>query len=235
MHITSGLQTMAISRKRKQPSAGSDQDQEESHPEDSRPSKKTATSKYNIQSPEGLPFPKSGPVPVIVMILYFGEQERTVRALLDTGSTVPLLSLSMVEQYQIPIAERETKRMMQDYAGQEVPGAGEFFTSPLLLQHRHHFSRLSFEVAPLAGDYDIIIPRWWLAKHKCDLLASNGRIKFTSGECQRKCTRERNDTKFSLEWDPSIVNNPRAGILGMVAAAPSDDDLKAAINQVPEA
>ena len=226
---------MAISRKWKQPSAGSNQDQEESHPEDGRPSKKTATSKYNIQSSEGLPFPKSGPVPIIVMILYFGEQEQTVRALLDTGSTVPLLSLSMVERNQIPIAERDTKRTIQDYAGREVPGAGEFFTSPLLLQHQHHFLRLSFEVAPLAGDYDIIIPRWGLAKQKCNLLASNGRIKFTSGECQHKCPRERNDMKFSLEWDPSIVNNPRAGILDMVAAAPSDDDLKAAINKVPEA
>ena len=126
---------MAISRKRKQPSAGSDQDQEKSHQEDGRPSKKTATSKYNIQSSKELPFPKSGPVPVIVMILYFGEQEQTVQALLDTSSTVLLLSLAMVERHQIPIAERETKRTIQDYAGQEVPGAGEFFTSPLLLQY----------------------------------------------------------------------------------------------------
>ena len=110
------------------------------------------------------------------MILYFGEQEQTVRALLDTGSTIPLQSLSMVEKHQIPIAERETKRTIQDYAGQEVPGAREFFTSPLLLQHRHHYSRVSFEVAPIASDYDIIIPRWWLAKHKCDLLDSNGRV-----------------------------------------------------------
>ena len=236
LYLTSGLQTMAISRKRKQPSAGSDLDQEESHQEDGRPSKKTVTSKYNIQSSKELPFPKSGPVPVVlvVMILYFGEQEQTVRALLDTGSTVPLLSLAMVEQHEIPIAERETKRTIQDYARQEVPGVGEFFTSPILLQHRHHYSRVSFEVAPLAGDYDIIIPRWWLAKHKCDLLASNGRIKFTSGECQRKCTREAKEMKFSLEWDTTIFSNPEAGILGMVAAAPADDDLKAAINKVPE-
>ena len=226
---------MAISRKRKQPSAGSDPDQEKDHHEDSRPSKKTETSKYNIQSSEELPFPKCGPVPIIVMILYFGEQEQIVRALLDTGSTVPLLSLAMVEQYQILVAERESKRTIQYYTGQEVPGAGEFFTSQLLLQHRHHYSRLYFEVAPLAGDYDIIIPRWWLAKHKYDLLASNGRIKFMSGECQRKCTKERNDTAFSLEWDPSILDNPKAGILGMVAAAPTNEDLKAAINKVPEA
>ena len=88
---------MAITRKRKQPSAGSELDQEMSHSKDSRPSKKTATSKYNIQSAGGLPFPKSGPVPVVVMILYFGEQEETVQALLDTGTTVPLVSLSLVE------------------------------------------------------------------------------------------------------------------------------------------
>ena len=128
--------------------------------EDSRPSKKTATSKYNVQSSEGLPFPKSGPVPVVAMILYFGEQEETARALLDTGSTVPILSLSFVEKHQVPIAERATKRTIQDYAGQEGSGVGEYFTSPLLLQHRQHYSRESFEVAPLASDYDIILPRW---------------------------------------------------------------------------
>ena len=226
---------MAITRKRKQPSAGSDLDQGNDHSEDGCPSKKTATSKYNLQSAGGLPLPKSGPVPVVVMILYFGEQEETVRALLDTGSTIPLLSVSLVKQKQIPVAERESKRTIQDYTGQEVTGAGELFTSPLLLQHRHHYSRISFEVAPLAGDYNIIIPRWWLAKHKCDLLASNSRIKFTSGECQCKCTKERNKSGFSLEWDNSILDNPEAGILEMVAAAPSSDDLKAAIRRVPEA
>ena len=46
---------------------------------------------------------------------------------------------------------------------------------------------------------------------------------------------ERNNTGFSLEWDSSIINDPNAGILGMVAAAPLEDDLKAAINKVPEA
>ena len=90
-------------------------------------------------------------------------------------------------------------------------------------------------VALLASDYNIIILRWGLAKHKCDLLASNGRIKFSLGECQRKYTREVKETKFSLEWNTSILSNPEAGILVMVAAAPSDDDLKAAINKVPEA
>ena len=87
------------------------------------------------------------------MILYFVEQEETVRALLDTDSTVTLQSLSLVEKHQTPLAKRPTKRTIQDYSGQEVTGAGGFFTSPLLLQHRHHFTRVSFEVTPPAGDY----------------------------------------------------------------------------------
>ena len=203
--------------------------------EDSHPSKKTVTSMYNVQSSEELPFSKSGPVPVVAMILYFGEQEETVRALLDMGSTVLLLSLSFVEKHQTPIAVRPTKRTIQDYTRQEVPGAGEYFTSPLLLQHQHHFTRVSFEVVPLASNYNIILPRWWLAKHKCEILASNSYIKFRSGDCPQKCTMERHNTGFSLAWDSSIINNPNTGIRGMVVAAPTDDDLQAAFKQVPKA
>ena len=81
-----------------------------------------------------------------------------MRALLNTGSTIPLLSLSIVEPYQIEITEKDIKRTIQEYAGYEVPGAEEVFTSPLLLQHRHHYFRLCLEVAPLAGNYEIIIP-----------------------------------------------------------------------------
>ena len=98
------MQTMALKTKRKRPSARSAPIQTGDHHEDSRPSKKTATSKYNVQSSKELPFTKSGPIPVVEMILYFGEQEETVRALLNTGSTVPLLSLSFAEKHQIPLA-----------------------------------------------------------------------------------------------------------------------------------
>ena len=169
---------MAITRKRSQPSAGEDASSE-SQDEESGSSKKTATEHFNVKSSESLPLPRSGPVPVISKIVYLGEKEEVLRILLDTCSTVPILSRKFTQDKQIPVAERPTIRPIQDYAGQEVEEAGQFYTAPLILQHRHHFSRVSFEVAPLASDYDAILPRWWLAKHKYDLLASNGRIKFT--------------------------------------------------------
>ena len=81
----------------------------------------------------------------------------------------------------------------------------------------YHFSRISFEVAPLASDYDAILPRWWLAKHKCDLLASNGHIEFTSAEYQRRCTKDKQLHEIA----------PRT------SAAAMEEELQAVIDRVP--
>ena len=172
---------MAITKKRSRSSAEED-NSSDSQDEDGGLTKKTASKHFNIKFTESLPLPRSGPVPVITKIVHLGEKEEVLRILLDTGSTVPLLSQEFAQNKQIPVAERPSIRPIQDYAGQEVEGAGQFYTAPLILQHRHHFSRVSFEVAPLASDYNAILPRWWLEKHKCDLLASNARIKFTSAD-----------------------------------------------------
>ena len=158
-YITTGLQTMAITRKRKEPSAGTDES-EDSQEEDSGPSKKTATNHLNVKSSEHIPIPRSGTVPVVTMIFRLGKREEIARVLLDTGATVPVLSQSFTKNKQIMTAERPKARPIQDYAGQEVKGAGQFYTAPLVLQHRHHVSRISFGVAPLARDYDAILPRW---------------------------------------------------------------------------
>ena len=126
-------------------------------------------------SSESLPLPRNGPVPMITMIVHFGEREEVVRILLDTASTVPLLSRTFSQTKRILVVELPSIRPIQDYAGLEVEGAGRFYSTPLILEYRNHISRVSFEDAPLASDYDAILPRWWLAKHKYDLLASNGR------------------------------------------------------------
>ena len=206
---------MANTRKRNEPSAGTDESSDD-HSEEGGPSKKTATQHFNVKSSENIPLPRSGTIPVVTMIICLGEREEVTRILLDTGSTVPLLSQNYARIKLIPVAERLTVRPIQGYAGQEVEGAGIYYTAPLKLQPRHHFSRVSFEVAPLASDYDAILPRWWLAKHKCDLLASNGRIKFTSAECQRRCTEER-QLHFPDE-------TPRT------SAAATEEELQAAID-----
>ena len=105
------------------------------------------------------------------MILHWGlgtnnENEAAIRILLDTGSTVPLLSLAWVASTSIQVVKRATTKRIENFAGKAVPGAGKYYTSPLLLQHCKHYTRETFEVAPLAGDYDAILPAWWMAKHR---------------------------------------------------------------------
>ena len=75
---------MAITRKRKEPSAGTNES-EDSQEEDSGPSKKTATHHLDIKSSEHIPIPRSGTVPVVTMIIRLGEGEEIARVLLDTG------------------------------------------------------------------------------------------------------------------------------------------------------
>ena len=50
----------------------------------------------------------------------------------------------------------------------------------------------------------------------------------------KNCNKN-NHENFSLQWDPKVLTDKNAGILGMVAAVPTEDDLQAAINRVPEA
>ena len=64
---------------------------------------------------------------------------------------------------------RATPKRVEDFAGNPMPEAGEYYTHPLLGQHRHHFTRETFEVAPMPDDYDVILPSWWIRQHKPDV------------------------------------------------------------------
>ena len=117
-----------------------------------------------------------------------------------------------------------------------MEGAGDFFTSPLLIQHRSHYSRVSFELAPMADDLEIILPRWWLTEHNpSDLLSPTPhRIRFNSQFCRQNCSKEKQEQGLSMEWDQSVLTDKNAGYIGMVCAAPTESDLKEALAQVPE-
>jgi hypothetical protein len=182
----------------------------------------------------GPPLPRAGNVPVVNMLIHWGandEQSEVIRVLLDSGSTIPLLSLSWVKPLTIPIARRKHPKRVEDFAGNPVQGAGEYYTFPLLLQHRRHFTRQTFEVAPMAEDYDAILPNWWIDRHP---RSQSSKDLFTSPDCRRHCTREA-AAAISFEWDEDVLSDPDAGVLGVVCAAPTESELKAAIDRVPSA
>jgi hypothetical protein len=115
-------------------------------------------------TPGGDPVPPHhGPRPIIEMVLTWSKKKkkyRTVRVLLDTGSTAALLDKNFVLKHKIPTIKRDTPLQIRNFSNEVVPGAGELFTVPFMLQHKKHFAEESFEVAPLDSDCDIILPYW---------------------------------------------------------------------------
>ena len=140
----------------------------------------------------------------------------------------------MFKNHRIPRANCPNQRQIQDYAGRNVPGTGEHFTSPLLICHNKQFVRVSFEITEVAKEYNAILPQWWLAKHKYKLLANNRRIKLDMEYCKGNCTKH-NHENFSRELDPAVLTGKDVGILGIVATALTKDNLQVEINRVPEA
>jgi len=82
------------------------------------------------------------------MIILWGLTQHVVQVLLDTGCSVPLISTRITEQLNIPRICRSEAAPLLNCSGEEVKGAGMEYTKPLRLQHRKHYSRDVFEVAP---------------------------------------------------------------------------------------
>jgi len=132
--------------------------------------------------------------------------------------------------------KRDVKKSIENFAGEEVPGAGEYYTSPLQLQHKKHFVSESFEVAPTSHDFDIILPFWWILKHPPKGFTDAKdwpELQFSSEGC-RNCTKEQTRSPF-IEYDPSILDNPDTMTIGFICAAPTSDELEEAIKRVPAA
>ena len=96
----------------------------------------------------------------MVMTLRWGKEEKVVRVLLDTGCSVPLVSKTWAEQQEMPRERKERPTPIRNCSGEEVPGSGEWITKEATLRHHRHYSRQSFEVAPLEPGVDVFLPFW---------------------------------------------------------------------------
>lgn len=114
--------------------------------------------------------PEVGKQPITEMIIRWGpgdaQKEYTIRVLLDSGATAPLLDKSWTEASEVPLVERRMPKPIEDFAGHEAPGAGRYHTTRLEIQHKKHYVPQASEVAPLGSDFDAILPAWWTERHK---------------------------------------------------------------------
>ena len=122
------------------------------------------------------------------MVLHQGGKKYLVRVLLDTGCSIPLINQQTVARLEIGRKEHLRKKILESYTGHPVNGAGEYFTEPMTLQHRNHYTQQAFVISPMETKVDVFLPFWWIAKHPpqgaWDLLE----LGFSSPSCLEKCT-----------------------------------------------
>ena len=123
------------------------------------------------------------------MILEEGGKNYRVRVLLDTRCSIPLINQRTVEKLGIPLQRHNLAVPIENFPGQLVEGAAQYYTKPLLLRHRRHVTRESFEVAHMEEGTDIFLPFWSIAKHPPQGAWQDPEIRFNSAECQEKCTK----------------------------------------------
>jgi transposase InsO family protein len=132
------------------------------------------------------------------------------RVLPDSGSNTFIMSDRFSLRSAVPKVQRDAPVPVSDFAGNIVKGIGEAFTVPILLQHGDHCTKESFEIGPLDDEIDLVLPWWWITKHKPSGWLEGKQVKFDHPSCLNKCTRH-NANAFSIEYDPSILDLVKKG------------------------
>ena len=181
--------------------------------------KRTLTTNEKDQRKKARPtVPFCGARPIVEMMLDCGNKDNCqVRVLLDTGCSTTLISNQLVEKLSLSCVEYKQEIAIRNFTGELVPEAGQRYTSAVMLQHRQHYTREVFEVAPLEAEVDIFLPCWWIARHPPQGAWDTAELRFNTPSCVEHCTKL-TTTKFSLSLDPSILSRPDACVIGYVSA-----------------
>jgi len=174
--------------------------------------------------------PKGGTRPIVMMVLKRERQNHRVQVLLDTGCSIPLINRKTVVRLGIPLLRHDSAIPIENFTGEAVKGAGQYYTKPLTLQHQRHTIRESFEVSPMEEGTDIFLPFWWIAEHPPQETWKDPEIRFDSAQCLEKCTvYEQAD--FSLTWDDTVYTDPKARIVGYVTTGQNKPRIPAEFRQ----
>ena len=124
------------------------------------------------------PPPIVGKLPYIDMKLSWdGSQEFIVRAMLDCGANVPIISQSFVDMHKVPGVLRNHSCGLTTADGSESnTNAERAYTHSCTQRCGNHFSRESFEISPLQSTHEIILPWWWIITHPTNYLLTGKHI-----------------------------------------------------------
>jgi len=116
------------------------------------------------------------------MLLHLDGKKHQIQVLLDTGCSVALLNNQTMEKLGITKKEHRRAHTIENYTGERVKGAGQFYTEPMLLQHRRHYSKERFKISPMETGIDAFLPFEWITAHPPQGIWTNNEIRFNSAE-----------------------------------------------------
>jgi hypothetical protein len=140
----------------------------------------------------------------------------------DTSAAIPIISSKFITECNLPMITRDVSLRINGADGRPLSGAGEAFMHSLLLQHKRHYKRETFEIMPLESETDIILPCWWMAKHQPNRFwGKPEEITLDSEFCKQYCTKAAAQ-EFSLTMDKDILPHYDATVIGYIASVNPD-------------
>jgi hypothetical protein len=122
--------------------------------------------------------------PEITMLISFRSKKNIpARVLHDSGCTTSIASERWIEELNVPFVTHKEQKEIQNFAGDIVEDCGWCYPFPITCQHGDHYSKETFEIGPMEDSCDLILPYWWIVKHKARGFANGGKISFESEEC----------------------------------------------------
>jgi len=92
------------------------------------------------------------------MVLHYNKERHWVKALLDTGCSIALINEKTAKTLGLERLKHRKPHSIESYTGDAVQGAGQFYTKPLRMQDRRHYTTESFELSPMDPEIDIFLP-----------------------------------------------------------------------------
>jgi len=147
------------------------------------------------------------------MVLYQGEKGHRIKVLLDTGCSIALINKKTTEKLSLKRWKHQQVHSIESFTGESVKGAGQYYTEPLLLQHRKHYSMEKFEISPMEAEIDVFLLFEWILSHPPQGAWTSEEVRFNSRRCLENCTKFQT-RQFPLTWDNSVALNAEARIIG---------------------
>jgi hypothetical protein len=144
-------------------------------------------------------------------------REVPARCLLDWGSTTFAISKRFVTAFNMPTIERDTAIESYDASGRRFEDDGKTRTYPLRFSFGNHCSDEVFEVMTMGDGMEIIVPYWWMQKHRASGVY-DGTLRLN--DCPSTCFHSLSPG-WSITYNRDLVNLPQNEVFTAGAITPA--------------